>query len=402
MQKIKVTRPIVELGGDEMARVIWEWVKGEIIERCFELKTQYYDLNIMNRDATDDQVTREAAAAIKREGVGVKCAAINPDVERVKEFGLKKAWKSPNAQVRNIIGGTLFRQPIVCRNVPRRVTGWKKPIVVARHAFGDQFAATDFYIPSAGKVTMIFKPDEKGESFTEEVCHLSGSGVAMGMYNTTESMYDFAKSSMQFALDLEWPLYLGTKCTALPAYDGGFKAIFDEVYTELYRKSFEEKGITYEHRMVDELTAFAIKSEGGFVLACKNHDGDVTSDWVAEGFGSLGLMSSALLTDQGSIVQTEAAHGTITRHFRRHQAGEQTSTNPVATIFAWTQALIYRGKYDNTPEVCKRAQEIEHACVETIEAGIMTHDLGVLISDGHPYVCTQDFISEVNTRLQST
>jgi len=400
MTKIKGTNPIVELDGDEMARVVWRWVKEQLILPYVDLDIRYYDMGLPNRDATDDRVTTEAAEAIKRFNVGVKCAAINPDQARVEEYGLKKAWKSPNAQVRNIVGGTLFRQPIICRNVPRRVPHWTKPIFVARHAFGDQFAATDIRVPGEGTLYLRFVPKDGGEEILQEVYQFPGAGVALGMYNLDDSIRGFALSCMRVALEQGLPLFLGTKNTALKVYDQRFKDIFEEVYRDEFQAQFEAKGIYYEHRMVDELAAHAIKSEGGFVYACKNHDGDVQSDMVAEAFGSLGLMASVLITPDGNTIQTEAAHGTITRHYREHQAGRETSTNPIASIFAWTQSIAYRGKFDGAPELEDFAKALETSCVETVEAGFMTKDLARLAKQ-QEWLTTRQFIAKVDETLRA-
>jgi isocitrate dehydrogenase len=396
----KAENPIVELDGDEMARVVWRWVKEQLILPYLDVSIQYFDLGLPNRDATDDKVTIEAAEAIKRVGIGVKCAAINPDQARVEEYGLKKAWKSPNAQVRNIIGGTLFRQPIMCRNVPRRLPRWTKPIFVARHAFGDQFAATDISIPEEGTLYLRFVPTGGGPEVQREVYNFPGPGVALGMYNLDDSIRGFAHSCMRFALDQGLPLFLGTKNTALKVYDQRFKDIFEETYEREFAESFQANNIHYEHRMVDELAAYAIKSEGGFVYACKNHDGDVQSDMVAEAFGSLGLMASLLITPDGNTVQTEAAHGSITRHYREHQAGRETSTNPMASIFAWTRAIFYRGQFDGTPELCRFAEDLERACIKTVESGSMTKDLALLA--GVPaWLTTREFLGKVNEALRT-
>lgn len=400
MSKAKAKNPIVELDGDEMARVVWRWVKEQLILPYLDLDIEYFDMGLPNRDATDDRVTVEAAEAIKRVGVGVKCAAINPDNARVEEYGLKKAWKSPNAQVRNIIGGTLFRQPIICRNVPRRIPHWTKPIYVARHAFGDQFAATDIRIPTEGTLYLRFVPKDGGEVIEREVYEYPGPGVALGMYNLDASILGFAHSCMQFALKQGLPLFLGTKNTALPFYDQRFKDIFEETYQSEFADSFQAKGIYYEHRMVDELAAHAVKSEGGFVYACKNHDGDVQSDMVAEAFGSLGLMASMLITPDGRTVQTEAAHGTITRHFREHQAGRETSTNPIASIFAWTGAISYRGKFDGTPGLQSFAETLEKACIDTVESGFMTKDLATL-AGASSWLTTRQFLGKVEEALKA-
>ena len=400
MKKVKVKNPIVELNGDEMARVIWGWVKETLILPYLDANIICYDLGLPNRDATDNAVTREAAEAIKTHHVGVKCAAINPDQARVEEFGLKKAWPSPNAAVRNIIGGTLFREPVICRNVPRRVSGWVKPIVVARHAFADEFAATDFLVPGPGTMTIRFEPKDGGEAIEHMVLEYPGPGIALGMYNLDESMFGFARASLNYGLEAGYPVYLGTKNTALKAYDNRFKEIFQQVYEEEFKARFEARGIFYMHRMVDELAAFAIKSPGGFVYACRNRDGDIQSDMVAEGFGSLGLMASILMTPDGGTVQTEAAHGTITRHYRQYQQGKSTSTNPVASIVAWARGLDFRGRFDKTQEVRDFARDLETACVETIESGVMTKDLAALVGDGQAWVTTREFLDVVDQTLR--
>ncbi|MBE0530285.1 MAG: NADP-dependent isocitrate dehydrogenase [Rhodospirillales bacterium] len=400
MKRIKVENPIVELDGDEMARVVWGWIKETLVLPYLDVNLLYYDLGLPHRDATDDRVTIEAAEAIKVHHVGVKCAAINPDQARVKEYGLKKAWRSPNARVRNIVGGTLFREPVVCRNVPRRVAGWAKPIVVARHAFADEFAATDFLVPGPGTVTIRFQPKYGGETIEHTVLDFPSSGIALGMYNLDDSMEGFARASMTYGLDIGYPVYLGTKNTALKAYDNRFKEIFQRIYESEFKARFEAKGIFYEHRLVDELAAFAIKSSGGFVYACRNRDGDIQSDMVAEGFGSLGLMASILMTPDGRTVQTEAAHGTITRHYRLHQQGKETSTNPVASIIAWARALDFRGRFDGTQEVRTFAQALEAACVQTIESGVMTKDLAILVGPGQPWMTTKQFLNAVDQTLR--
>ena len=395
MSKIKVNTPVVELDGDEMTRIIWDFIKQKLILPYLDIDLKYYDLGIENRDRTSDQVTVDAAEAIKKYGVGVKCATITPDEARVKEFGLKKMWKSPNGTLRNIIGGTIFRQPIICKNVPRLVPGWEKPIVIGRHAFGDQYKATDFLVPGAGELTMRFVPEDGGEVIEKKVFQFEESGIAMGMYNLDASIRGFARSCMNYALDLGWPLYLSTKNTILKKYDGRFKDIFEEVFTQEFADKFKAKDITYEHRLIDDMVASALKWHGGFVWACKNYDGDVQSDIVAQGFGSLGLMTSVLLTEDGKTVEAEAAHGTVTRHFREHQKGNKTSTNPIASIFAWTKALSYRGRFDNTPEVVKFAEKLEKVCVQTVESGFMTKDLALLIKGEQKWLTTEEFLEKL-------
>ncbi len=398
MEKIKVQSPVVELDGDEMARVIWAWIKETLILPYLDIDLKYFDYHILNRDATENQVLVEAAEAIKKYRVGAKCAAINPDQKRVEEFGLKKAWKSPNSGTRNLIGGTLFRQPIVFKNIPRLVPGWTKPIVVARHGFGDLYGGADMTLRRGGKVFLKYVP-HGGEGAVEiEICNIAGAGAALGIYNTEESVRGFALSCMNFGLEMGYPVYLGTKNTELEHYDGLFKNIFQDVYDTLFRKRFEEKGIGYEHRMVDELAAFAIRSSGGFVWACKNYDGDIQSDMVAAGFGSLGLMTSMLLTPDGKTVLTEAAHGTITRHYREHQADRETSTNPIALLFAWTRAIYYRGLFDATPAVQEFATTLEQACVDTVEAGYMTKDLATL-TGGTSWLTTRQFLAKIRESL---
>jgi len=402
MQKIKVENPVVELDGDEMTRIIWSFIKEQLILPYLELDIKYYDLGMENRDATNDEVTVEAANAINKYNVGIKCATITPDEARVKEFGLKKMWKSPNGTLRNIIGGTVFREPIICSNVPRLVPGWTQPIVIGRHAFGDQYKATDVVIKGKGKLTMTFTA-ENGETQQWEVYDYKGDGVAMGMYNTDESIYGFAQSSFQVALDKKWPLYLSTKNTILKAYDGRFKDIFQEVYEKEFKAKFEAAGIVYEHRLIDDMVASAMKWSGGFVWACKNYDGDVQSDTVAQGFGSLGLMSSVLVTPDGRTVEAEAAHGTVTRHYRQHQQGKETSTNPIASIFAWTRALMHRGKLDNNTELVNFCKNLEQVCVETVEGGEMTKDLAMLVHGDTitraDYLNTQDFLAAIKRNL---
>ncbi len=402
MKKIKVSNPIVELDGDEMTRIIWAFIKEQLILPYLELDIKYYDLGIENRNTTNDKVTIEAANAIKKYNVGIKCATITPDEERVIEFDLKKMWKSPNGTLRNIIGGTVFREPIIMSNVPRYVQGWTKPIVIGRHAFGDQYKATDTVIKGKGKLTMTFT-SETGEVKTWDVYDYEGDGVAMAMYNTDESIYGFARSSFQVALEKKWPLYLSTKNTILKAYDGRFKDIFQEVYETEFKAPFKAAGITYEHRLIDDMVACCMKWNGGFVWACKNYDGDVQSDTVAQGFGSLGLMSSVLVTPDGKTVEAEAAHGTVTRHYRQHQKGKETSTNPIASIYAWTRGLLHRGKLDNNQELINFCESLEQVCIETVEAGEMTKDLAVLIHGENVtnanYLSTEKFLAALKRNL---
>lgn len=400
MSKIKVKNPIVELDGDEMTRIIWDFIKQKLILPYLDVDLKYFDLDIENRDETNDQVTVEAANAIKKYGVGVKCATITPDEARVEEFGLKKMWKSPNGTIRNIIGGTVFRQPIICRNIPRLVPGWTKPIVIGRHAFGDQYRATDFLVPGPGKLTMRFQPAGGGEPVEHEVFDFPNSGCAMGMYNLDDSIRGFARSCMNYGLNLGWPVYLSTKNTIMKKYDGRFKDIFQLVFDDEFADKFAEAGITYEHRLIDDMVAAALKWEGGFVWACKNYDGDVQSDTVAQGFGSLGLMTSVLMTEDGKTVEAEAAHGTVTRHYREHQKGNATSTNPIASIFAWTKGVGYRGKFDKTPEVTRFAETLEQVCVETVESGFMTKDLALLVDTKQGYLTTEEFLSVLAENLK--
>lgn len=399
MSKIKVVTPVVECDGDEMTRIIWDMIKKKLLLPYLDIDLKYYDLSIENRDATEDKVTVECAEAIKQYGVGVKCATITPDEARVKEFNLKKMWKSPNGTIRNILGGTIFREPIICKNVPRLVTSWTKPIVIARHGFGDQYKATDFVVPSAGKLTMTFTPDDGSAPINHEVFTFKGSGIAMGMYNLDDSIIDFARSCLNYGLMRGYPVYLSTKNTILKAYDGRFKDLFAKVYAEEFADKFAAAGITYEHRLIDDMVASSMKWEGGFLWACKNYDGDVQSDSVAQGFGSLGLMTSVLLTADGKTVEAEAAHGTVTRHYRLHQQGQATSTNPIASIFAWTQGLKYRGKFDNTPDVVAFAETLEKVCVATVEAGHMTKDLALLISKDQAWLTTEAFMDKLATEL---
>ena len=404
MNKIKVQNPVVELDGDEMTRIIWSFIKEQLILPYLDLDIKYYDLGIENRDATNDEVTVEAANAIKKYNVGIKCATITPDEARVEEFGLKKMWKSPNGTLRNIIGGTVFREPIICSNVPRLVPGWTKPIVIGRHAFGDQYKATDVVIKGKGKLKMTFT-NEAGETQEWEVYDFKGDGVALSMYNTDESIYGFAQSSFQVALEKKWPLYMSTKNTILKAYDGRFKDIFQEVYEKEFKAKFEAAGIVYEHRLIDDMVASAMKWNGGFVWACKNYDGDVQSDTVAQGFGSLGLMSSVLVTPDGKTVEAEAAHGTVTRHYRQHQQGRETSTNPIASIFAWTRGLEHRGKLDGNDALIHFCHKLEEVCVETVEAGEMTKDLAILVHGDNikagDYLNTQDFLAAIKRNLDA-
>jgi isocitrate dehydrogenase len=403
VSKIKVANPVVELDGDEMTRIIWQFIKDELILPYLEIDLRYYDLSIQHRDATDDQVTVDAANAIKEFGVGVKCATITPDEARVAEFGLKKMWRSPNGTIRNILGGVVFREPIVIESIPRFVPGWTKPIVIGRHAHGDQYRATDFVVPGAGTVTITYVPADAaaGQPVAREVAQFTGSGIAMGMYNFDDSIRDFARATMRYALDRGFPLYLSTKNTILKAYDGRFKDIFAEVFDAEFKAEFQAAGLSYEHRLIDDMVAQVIKGDGGIVWACKNYDGDVESDIVAQGFGSLGLMTSVLLTPDGSCIEAEAAHGTVTRHFRQHQQGRQTSTNPIASIFAWTRALAYRGKLDGTPEVTAFADTLERVCIETVVSGMMTKDLALLIGQDAPYLTTEEFLGALHKNLQA-
>ncbi len=399
MQKIKVANPVVEMDGDEMTRIIWQFIKEKLITPYLDIDIKYYDLGIENRDATNDQVTIDAAEAIKKYNVGIKCATITPDEQRVEEFHLKKMWKSPNGTIRNILGGTVFREPIIIKNIPRLVTTWDKPIIIGRHAHGDQYKATDFRTFGKGKLTMTFTPEDGGEPFTKEVYHFDGDGVALAMYNTDESIYGFARSCMNYSISKKMPLYLSTKNTILKAYDGRFKDIFHEVYENEFKTQFEQLGITYEHRLIDDMVASAMKWHGGFVWASKNYDGDVQSDSVAQGFGSLGLMTSVLITPDGKTVEAEAAHGTVTRHYRMHQQGKPTSTNPIASIFAWTGGLKYRGKFDANQELIDFTRKLEETCIEVVEAGKMTKDLAMLTKEHiteADYLNTQEFLDAIN------
>ncbi len=399
MAKIKVTNPVVEIDGDEMTRIIWEQIRETLIRPYLDVELDRYDLSIQNRDATDDQVTVDAANAVKRHGVGVKCATITPDEARVAEFDLKKMWRSPNGTIRNILGGVVFREPIIMANVPRLVPGWTKPIIIGRHAHGDQYKATDFVVPGPGTVTISYTPDDGGAPMEFEVARFPGGGVAMGMYNFDDSIRDFARASLRYGLDRNYPVYLSTKNTILKAYDGRFKDLFAEVFENEFKAEFEAAGLTYEHRLIDDMVAAALKWEGGFVWACKNYDGDVQSDTVAQGFGSLGLMTSVLMTPDGRTVEAEAAHGTVTRHYRAWQRGEKTSTNPIASIFAWTRGIAHRGKLDGTPAVTNFAHALERVCVETVESGQMTKDLALLIGRDAPWLSTDEFMAALGDNL---
>jgi isocitrate dehydrogenase len=400
MSKIKVAKPVVELDGDEMTRIIWHFIKDKLILPYLDVELLYFDLGIESREKTSDQITIDAANAIRQHRVGVKCATITPDEARVKEFNLKKMWKSPNGTIRNILDGTVFRQPIICKNVPRLVPGWTRPIVIGRHAFGDQYRATDMIIPGKGKLTIKFEPSSGGAPIEHVVFDFPGSGVALAMYNLDESIRGFARACMNYALTLGWPVYLSTKNTILKIYDGRFKDIFQEIFDKEFAAQFKAKGIVYEHRLIDDMVASALKWSGGFVWACKNYDGDVQSDTVAQGFGSLGLMTSVLLSPAGDVVEAEAAHGTVTRHYREHQKGKETSTNPIASIYAWTRGLWYRGKFDGTPEVQRFAEALEKICVDTVEAGHMTKDLALLISPQQTWMTTTQFLDKLDSNLK--
>jgi len=402
MSKIKVAKPLVELDGDEMTRIIWAMIKDKLIEPYLDIDLKYYDLSVEKRDATDDQITIDSANAIKEYGVGVKCATITPDEGRVEEFGLKKMWRSPNGTIRNILGGTIFRQPIVMKNVPRLVPGWTHPIVIGRHAFGDQYRATDFLVPGPGKLTMTFQPEGGGEATSYDIFDFTEAGIAMGMYNLDESIRGFARACLNYGLDLGWPVYLSTKNTILKIYDGRFKDLFQEIFDAEFKTEFEAKGIIYEHRLIDDMVAAALKWSGNYVWACKNYDGDVQSDTVAQGFGSLGLMTSVLMTPDGKTIEAEAAHGTVTRHYRLHQKGEATSTNPIASIFAWTRGLYYRGTFDETPEVVRFAETLEQVCIDTVQSGDMTKDLALLIGPNQSWLTTEQFMAKLDDNLRQT
>jgi isocitrate dehydrogenase len=400
MQKIKVATPVVELDGDEMTRIIWAFIKEKLILPYLDIDLKYYDLGIQKRDETDDQITVDAANAIAKYGVGVKCATITPDEARVKEFNLKKMYRSPNGTIRNILGGTIFREPIVCKNVPRLVPGWTAPIVIGRHAYGDQYRATDILVPGPGKLTMTFTPKDGGKPLQYEIFDFPGSGVAMSMYNLDESIIGFARASFNYGLQRGWPVYLSTKNTILKVYDGRFKDLFQQVFDREFADKFKAKGIVYEHRLIDDMVAAALKWNGNFVWACKNYDGDVQSDVVAQGFGSLGLMTSVLMTPDGRTIEAEAAHGTVTRHYRLHQQGKETSTNPIASIFAWTRGLWYRGEFDKTPDVKRFAETLEKVCIATVEGGRMTKDLAILISPTQPSLNTREFLDALDQGLK--
>ena len=400
MSKIKVKTPVVELDGDEMTRIIWAFIKKKLIQPYLDIDLKYYDLGIEKRDETEDQITIDCANAIKEYGVGVKCATITPDEGRVEEFDLKTMWRSPNGTIRNILGGTVFREPIICKNVPRLVPGWTSPIVIGRHAFGDQYRATDFVVPGKGKLTIKFEPEDGSDVIEREVFEFPGGGVAMSMYNLDDSIRDFARACLAYGIQRKWPVYMSTKNTILKAYDGRFKDLFEEVFENEFKDLFKDSGITYEHRLIDDMVACALKWEGEFVWACKNYDGDVQSDTVAQGFGSLGLMTSILMTPDGKTVEAEAAHGTVTRHYRQHQKGEETSTNPIASIFAWTGGLKHRGRMDETLDVIKFAETLENVCVETVESGSMTKDLAILIGPQQNWLTTNQFLDTLDANLQ--
>ena len=402
MSKIKVSTPVIEIDGDEMTRIIWEFIKNKLILPYVDVDLHYYDLGIENRDKTDDQVTIDSANAIKKYGVGVKCATITPDEDRVTEFNLKKMWRSPNGTIRNILGGTVFREPIICKNIPKLVPGWTDPIVIGRHAFGDQYRATDFKVPGKGKLSIKWTPEDSSmDSIEHDVFDFPSSGIAMAMYNLDDSIRDFARACMNYALMRKWPVYLSTKNTILKAYDGRFKDLFQEIYQDEFQSQFEANGVAYEHRLIDDMVAAALKWNGNFVWACKNYDGDVQSDTVAQGFGSLGLMTSVLMTPDGKTIEAEAAHGTVTRHYRMHQKGEATSTNPIASIFAWTRGLSYRGKMDDNQSLINFATTLEKVCVDTVESGHMTKDLAMLVSDNQKWLNTQEFLAKIDENLQT-
>jgi isocitrate dehydrogenase len=401
MAKIKVEGTVVELDGDEMTRIIWQFIKDSLILPYLEVNLEYYDLGMQKRDETDDQITIDAAHAIQKHGVGIKCATITPDEARVEEFGLKKMWKSPNGTIRNILGGVIFREPIIISNVPRLVPHWTQPIVIGRHAFGDQYKATDFKVPGPGKLTLSFVPEDGSAPMEFNVFDFPAAGVAMGMYNLDDSIRDFARASLNYGLNRKFPVYLSTKNTILKAYDGRFKDIFEEIYQAEFKSAFDAAGIWYEHRLIDDMVAMSLRMEGGYVWACKNYDGDVQSDTVAQGYGSLGLMTSVLMTPDGKVVESEAAHGTVTRHYRDHQAGKATSTNPIASIFAWTRGLAHRAKLDNNPELARFSDTLERVCIETVESGKMTKDLALLISKDSPWLNTQEFLAAIDDNLKA-
>jgi len=400
MAKIKVKNPVVEMDGDEMTRIIWEYIKEQLILPYLDIDIKYFDLGVIKRDETNDQITIDAAEAVKKYGVGIKCATITPDENRVEEFKLKQMWRSPNGTIRNILGGTIFRQPIICKNVPRIITNWNHPIVVARHAFGDQYRATDTLINKPGTLKMVFKPKDGSEGFTKDVYEFEKPGVALSMYNLDNSIKDFARACFNYGLNLGWPVYLSTKNTILKVYDGRFKDLFQDVFDTEFKNKFKEKDIVYEHRLIDDMVASALKWEGNFIWACKNYDGDVQSDSVAQGFGSLGLMTSVLMTPDGKTVEAEAAHGTVTRHYRNHQKGIETSTNPIASIFAWTRGLSFRGEFDGNNELINFAKKLEETCIKTVESGEMTKDLAILINNDQKWLNTQDFLSAIKKNFQ--
>jgi isocitrate dehydrogenase len=401
VKKIKVANPVVEMDGDEMTRIIWQMIKDKLILPYLDIDLKYYDLGVQKRDETNDQITIDSAEATKKYGVAVKCATITPDEQRVEEFGLKKMWKSPNGTIRNILDGSIFREPIICRNVPRIVPTWTQPIVIGRHAFGDQYRATDFVVPGKGKLTITFVPEDGGKTIEHEVYKFPGGGVALAMYNLDDSIAAFARTCFNYGLERKYPVYLSTKNTILKAYDGRFKDIFQEVFDRDFADQFKAAGLTYEHRLIDDMVASALKWSGGFVWACKNYDGDVQSDVVAQGYGSLGMMTSVLLTPDGKTVEAEAAHGTVTRHYREHQKGKETSTNPIASIFAWTRGLYYRAKFDGTPDVANFASTLEKVCIDTVEAGFMTKDLALLIGPNQPWLTTNQFLDKLDQNLKA-
>ena len=401
MKKIKVQNPIVEIDGDEMTRVIWRFIKEKLILPYLDIKIEYFDLNIENRDSSSDKITIDAAEAIKKHGVGIKCATITPDEKRLEEFKLKKMWRSPNGTIRNILGGTIFRQPIICKNIPRIISNWNKPIIVARHAFGDQYRATETLVSKAGSLKMVFEPFDGSNGFEKEVYKFNESGIAMSMFNLDQSIIDFARSCFNYGLNLGWPVYLSTKNTILKVYDGRFKELFQKIFDDEFSLKFKEKNIVYEHKLIDDMVASAMKWEGNFIWACKNYDGDVQSDSVAQGFGSLGLMTSILMTPNGKIIETEAAHGTVTKHFRNHQKGLETSTNPIASIFAWTRGLQFRGKFDNNNNLVNFAKDLENTCIETVESGKMTKDLAIIIGNNQKWLNTEDFLTKINNNLEN-
>jgi isocitrate dehydrogenase len=401
MAKIKVKNPVVELDGDEMTRIMWHFIKDKLILPYLDIDLKYYDLGIEKRDETNDEITTDSANAIKKYGVGIKCATITPDEARVEEFGLKEMYRSPNGTIRNILDGTVFREPIICKNVPRLIPNWTKPIVIARHAYGDQYRATDFIVPSSGMLSITFTPDDpEGDTIRHQVFRFEDSGVALAMYNLDSSIRGFARSCFNYGLQRNYPVYLSTKNTILKAYDGRFKDLFEEVFNAEFKEKYEKAGLVYQHRLIDDMVATALREHGDFVWACKNYDGDVQSDTVAQGYGSLGLMTSVLMTPSADCVETEAAHGTVTRHYRQHQAGQETSTNPIASIFAWTQGLIYRGEWDGTPDVVKFAKTLEEVCISSVESGHMTKDLSLLVGNNTPYMTTNQFLSHLDGELR--